>query len=105
MPFGLETFDANGVLMLDATRRLGKIITSFDSGTTNSSRLVPEIQDAGTPFYFITTEADYFGEYLAYPDITITGTSVSWQFVDYKIPISPFSQAARRNVQINIGVF
>jgi len=45
MPIGLQTFDANGVLMLDATHRIGKIITSFDSGTTNSSRVIPELEN------------------------------------------------------------
>lgn len=105
MSIGLQTFDANGVLMLDATHRIGKIITSFESGTANSSRTVPEIQGAGTPFYFITTDADYFAEHYAYPDITITGTTVSWNFVDYLIPITPFGQAPRRNVQISVGVF
>lgn len=105
MPVGLQTFDANGVLMLDATHRIGKIITFFDSGTANSSRTVPEIQDAGTPFYFITTDADYFAEYYAYPDITIAGTTVSCSFVDYQIPITPYGQAPRRNVQISVGVF
>ena len=105
MPIGLQTFDANGVLMLDATHRIGKIITSFDSGTANSSRIVPEIQGAGTPFYFNTTDADYFAEYYAYPDITISETTISLSFVDYQIPITPFGQAPRRNVQISIGVF
>lgn len=105
MPVGLQTFDANGVLILDATHRIGKIITSFNSGIANSSRVIPELEDSGTPFHFITTDADYFAEYLAYPDITISGTTVSWSFVDYQIPIYPFDQAPRRNVEISIGVF
>lgn len=105
MPAGLQTFDANGVLILDATHRIGKIITSFDSGVANSSRIVPEIQNAGTPFCFITTDADYFSEHIAYPDITISGTTVSWAFVDYRIPVTPFGQAPRRSVNISVGVF
>ena len=105
MTTGLQIFDAQGVLKLDATKRIGKILTYFDSGVTNSSRTVAEIQGAGTPFAFITTDADYFSEYYAYPDITITGTTVSWSFVDYQIPITPFGQAPRRSVMINVGVF
>ncbi|QXH49968.1 hypothetical protein KSS94_18715 [Pseudomonas fakonensis] len=105
MPFGLQTFDSNGVLMLDATHRIGRIVTSFESGATNSSRTVPELQDAGTPFFQITTNADYFAEYFAYPDVTITDTTVSWAFLDYQIPISPFGPAPRRSVVINVGVY
>lgn len=105
MPFGLQTFDANGVMMLDATHRIGRIITSFQSGTTNSSRTIPELQDSGIPFTYTITDADYFAEYVAYPDITVTGTTVSWRFVDYEIPITPFGQAPRRSVTISVGVY
>lgn len=105
MAIGLQIFDAQGNLTLDATKRIGKIITTFDTGTTNAARTTPELQGAGTPFHFITTDVDYFAEYLAYPDITITGTTVSWSFVDYRIPITPFGQAPRRSVTISVGVF
>lgn len=105
MAIGMQIFDAQGNLILDGTKRIGKIVTTFDSGISNSSRTAPELQGAGTPFHFTTTDADYFSEYYAYPDITITGTTVSWSFVDYQIPISPFNQAPRRNIQISVGVF
>ena len=105
MPIGLQTFDASGKLTLDTNHRIGKIIASFDSGTTNSSRTIPELQGAGTPFHFITTDADYFAEYLAYPDITIAGTTASWTFVDYEVPTNPFGAAPRRSVHISVGVF
>ena len=105
MTTGLQVFDANGNITLDATKRIGKIVAYFESGTTNSSKVVPELQDAGTPFFFITSDADYFTENFVYPDIEITGTTVSWKFTDYQIPVTPFRAAPRRSVVINLGVF
>jgi hypothetical protein len=105
MAIGLQTFDANGVLILDATHRIGKIIATFDTGIANSSRVVSELQDAGTPFSYITTDEDYFTEHYAYPDIQITGNTVSWTFNDYKIPYHPYNQAPRKSVEISVGVF
>lgn len=105
MTIGLQIFDANGKLTLDATKRIGKIVAYFETGTTNSSRVVPELQDAGTPFVFITSDADYFTENFSYPNVEIIGTTVSWNFIDYKIPVTPFSIAPRRSVVINLGIF
>lgn len=105
MSIGLQIFDENGVLILDATHRIGKIITIFDTGTTNSSRSVPELLNAGTPFPFVSTDEDYATEHYAYPDIKITGTTVSWTFVDYKVPYHPYNQAPRRSVNVSIGVY
>lgn len=105
MTTGLQVFDAQGNITLDATHRIGKIITSIKTGTTNSSVVVPELANAGQPFTYITTDADYFSEYYAYPDIKVTGTTVSWTFVDYTIPITPFGQAPRRGVEISLGVY
>ncbi|WP_159812984.1 hypothetical protein [Pseudomonas sp. 18058] len=64
MPAGLQTFDANGMLVRDVTQRMGNIITSSDSGVANSSRLLPEIQNAA-PLCFVTTDADYFSGFTA----------------------------------------
>lgn len=105
MTTGLQVFDATGKITLDATKRIGKVVAYFESGITNSSRVVPELQDAGTPFVFITSDADYFTENFAYPDVQITGNEVSWKFTDYQIPVTPFSTAPRRSVVINLGIF
>jgi len=105
MAAGLQIFDASGNLVLDGTRRIGKIVSTFASGVANSSRVIPGLSDSGTPFHYITTDADYFSEHIAYPDITISGNTVSWAFLDYAIPVSPYGPAPRRSVEISVGVF
>lgn len=105
MPAGLQVFDAQGNIVLDATHRIGKIIVSINTGTTNSSIVVPDLANAGQPFTYTTVDADYFAEWYAYPDIKITGTTVSWTFVDYTIPVTPYTQAPRRGVEISVGVY
>lgn len=81
MPQGLQVWDKNGVLTVDLTDRLGLAIGSVNTGTSNGSIQVPQFQ-GNTPFYYALSLSDNAA---SSPRISITGTTLSWTFVDITI--------------------
>lgn len=82
MGVGLEIFDDAGGVVLDASTLVGRVLGTFDTGTVNGS-----FQNAaltgGLPFYFANLNATALMQCI--PEITISGTTVSWVFRDYAI--------------------
>lgn len=106
MPEGLQTWNANGVLMLDLTSRIGRIHETWSSGTANGSRTVAGLADGGEPFVFVEdNSADLtLATLYAYPNVSISGTTVTWSFVDFTNPMGGAS-VPRRAVNISAGTF
>lgn len=106
MPNGLQVFDASGGLVLDATTRLGRIYATFSSGTSDGSAVVPALADGGQPFVFVEdNSADLtLASLYAYPNVSVSGTTVSWSFVDFSYPTAG-SPVPRRAVNISAGTF
>jgi len=104
MPVGLQTWDASGRLMLDATNRIGRILTSFNTGGSNGSVNVPGLVGAGTPFYYVTVDLDNLVQ-CAFPAVSISGSTVSWTFIDYERTLYPYGAAPRIPVTVNVGVY
>lgn len=105
MAVGLQTFNASGVLMLDATYRIGRILAAVTTGTANGSVVVPGLSSAGTPFVFTTSDEDSFTSIYVHPGFTISGNSVTWTFNDFENPNYPYGTAPRRSVVASIGAF
>lgn len=106
MPQGLQIWDENGNLILDATTKIARIYQTFASGTANGSVNVPELGDGGEPFAFVEdNSADLpLAQVYCYPNVNIVGTTVSWQFVDFEYPTSS-GNVPRRSVNIQVGTF
>lgn len=106
MPVGLQTWNESGVLMLDLTHRLGRVYDTWSTGTTNGSRVVPGLADGGEPFVFVEDNSADLSNATPYalPNVTISGTTVSWSFVDFDYP-SAGNTVARRAVNLQAGTF
>jgi hypothetical protein len=89
MTVGLQCFDGNGNLVLDATHHVGKVlavvgITAGVSGSWSSDAL---IANGYTPFFAFQrsqTFGSYSGElgqwYCQQPMITMNGNTVTWTY-------------------------
>lgn len=106
MPVGLQTWNADGVLMLDLTSRIGRVHETWSSGVSNGSRVVSGLADGGEGFVFVEdNSADLtLATLYAYPDVSISGTTVTWSFVDFTNPMGG-ANVPRRSVNISAGTF
>jgi len=106
MPVGLQTWNADGVLMLDLTSRIGRVHETWSSGTVDGSRVIPRLADGGEPFVFIEDDAADLTLAMLYasPNVSINGTTVTWSFVDFTNPMGGAS-VPRRAVSISVGTF
>lgn len=106
MPVGLQLWDEDGNLILDATTRLGRVYETFSSGTANGTRTFSALLDGGEPFFFVEdNSADLpLAQLYAYPNVSINGGVVSWSFVDYQYPTSS-NNVPRRAVNISVGTY
>jgi len=106
MPTGLQVFDATGRIMLDTTTRLGRIYSTFSSGVADGAVSVSALADGGEPFVFVEdNSADLtIATPYAYPNVTVSGTTVSWSFVDFSYPTAG-NLVPRRAVNISAGTF
>lgn len=82
MQSGLTIFDENDVVRLDAQTLVGRVLGNFSTGAVNGS-LTNQLLTSGTPFYFgfATTTVDQLVQCL--PEITVSGTTISWIFRDF----------------------
>lgn len=82
MAQGLQVFNAQGVVVLDITDRLTRIIGQVYTGTTPGAIGVPEFaQGFGSPWAFVqqrNASANQFGRRCA--RVYINGTTLSWDF-------------------------
>jgi hypothetical protein len=54
MPAGLQTFDAQGNILIDTSTRVGTLLGTVATGKSDGSILVPAFS-LGTPFWSITS--------------------------------------------------
>lgn len=78
MTAGLQVWDANGVLVLDITTRLTRLVGSLDTGTSNGSFALPD--HSGDPFIMVEGEVRIFNR--SGPGIWLDGRVVRWAFDD-----------------------
>lgn len=79
MPAGLQVFNAQGVDILDITSNLGLHLGTIETGTKAGSIVVPGFAQ-GTPFYMIQGENPAYAGTNAVPNVTISGTTLSWSW-------------------------
>lgn len=78
MQAGLQVWDANAVMTLDTSDRMGIVIGFQDAIPASGSVVVPKFAD-GEPFYFTqmsTRWQDSRGFVL--PTVSISGNTLSW---------------------------
>jgi hypothetical protein len=84
MAYGLQTWDANGNLLIDTSTIIGRIIGVIDASAASGSATVAGL-DQGTPFaipqLYQGTAQDYGTN--TYPDCTFSGNTVSWTRQSY----------------------
>lgn len=95
MPVGLEVYDVSGRPVVRLTDRLGAIVGVFNTGTSAGSVSVPGLA-RGSPFYVIQTGWSSSVGASNLPQISISGTTVSWS-----IPYPGDTQA----VTVYVGVY
>ena len=80
MPQGMQVWDASGNLIMDTNTPSGVIlgVHSFSGGAagTGGSVVIPELA-LGNPFHVLR------GSWFVDPEITISGTTISWTFSSY----------------------
>lgn len=104
MPHGLQVFDDAGRLVLDITSRAARITAAFETGLADGSINIPSLGLGGEPFFFVEdNSADInMSSLYAYPNVAISGTTVSWGFVDWTFQ---GAVVPRRSVVIRVGTF
>ncbi len=95
MPVGLEVYDASGGPVVRLTDRLGAIVGVFNTGTTAGSVSVPGLA-RGAAFYIVQTGWSSAVGASNLPQISISGTTVSWS-----IPFPGDTQS----VTVYVGVY
>ena len=95
MPAGLEVYDASGRPVVRLTDRLGAIVGVFSTGTAAGSINIPGLA-RGAPFYVVQTGWSSAVVASNLPQISISGTTVSWS-----IPFPGDTQS----VTVYVGVY
>ena len=90
---GLQVFDASGVIVLDVTDRLTRVLGSFYTGTANGS-IVDNNLSTGIPWYFMRDVVDdtYLTSSLF---VLFTSSGLSWAF----------ENGPTRNTFVTYGVY
>ena len=96
MSYGLQIWDASGNLVVDSSRRLGRFIGSFMSGTTGGS-FTPSGLPSGYLFAFTNTSE------AGSPGIWTNGSgTIFWSFDTFMVNQGFYSPIS---VEIIYGVF
>lgn len=80
----MKVWNAAGVLTLDSTTRVGKILGNFSiggAGTSQTGSVTDSGLSMGTPFYFATITSGFPG-YDKYPLFSFSGTTLNWSYPD-----------------------
>lgn len=77
MPQGLQIWDDSGVLKLDVTDRLTRVLGEFDTGTVNGSISDTNLSQ-GSPWYISPVPLGFVNE--ASFTVSFTLSSISWSF-------------------------
>ncbi len=95
MPVGLEVYDASGRPIVRLTDRMGAIVGVLNTGTGSGSINLPGLS-RGTPFYVVQTGWHVAGGAVTLPQISISGTTVSWSFA---------AGGGAQSVTVYVGVY
>lgn len=101
---GLQVWDSTGRFILDATTRAARIRYTLDTGINDGSASVPGASDGGESFFFVQDNSadQMLANLYSYPNVTLSGSVISWQFVDFQY----FGTTVpRRNVIIQVGTY
>lgn len=84
MPQGFQTFDENGLLVIDVTDKLTRFIGSFQTTQDNGSRTLTGLT-GGESWIFIHAHSIVYptgetGTGILFPNIVKNGNVVSWIF-------------------------
>ena len=87
MPVGLQTFDADGNVMIDTTTRTGTLLGVFNTGKSNGSRTDPSLA-MGTPFWSITSNEDAYAMFAPVIDAGLIDGAhrIKWTFKESGSP-------------------
>lgn len=81
MPFGLQTFDSEGDLMVDTNDRLGRLL-GYLTGQANEGTITDDKLLEGTPWAVFILENTYGGaSFLVEP--VFDGNTMSWSRTDF----------------------
>jgi hypothetical protein len=75
MAYGLKVWDSLGNVVLDTDTRVGRVIGTITTGTTNGS-LTSAAFSQGSPFYTVYTVGG--SSYEVQPYVQVVGTTLSW---------------------------
>lgn len=103
MAVGLKIWNASGVVTLDSTTRVGKIIGSFSiggAGTAQTGSVTDSKLALGTPFNFAILTSSFPGTD-KYPSFSFSGTTLNWSYPD---PSSTLS-SSRPTHDVIYGIF
>lgn len=84
MESGLTIYDEDGVVRLDAQTLVGRVLGNFSTGTANGSVTNP-LMLQGTPYFFGFATNAPTGLVHCLPDVSISGSTISWVFRDFSV--------------------
>ena len=79
MTQGLQVWDANGVIVLDTTIRVGTHLGEVSTGRSNGS-FYDERLKRGNPYFFASINYAPASWEFINPDVVISGGTISWSF-------------------------
>lgn len=74
-----EVYNADGSLQFDLSNRLGRIVGTVATGTSNGSATVAGLAE-GQGFWFRTETSVNTSTAKELPEVSFSGTTVSWVF-------------------------
>ena len=76
MAHGLQVFDSSGNTIIDISTKVGNIVGTVNTGTTNGSVTDSKLS-TGIPIYILYSLATYSA---AQPVVTASGSTISWDW-------------------------
>lgn len=96
MPQGLQVWDANGVLTLDITTRLTRLVGSITTGVVDGSYTIPF--ETGSPFIVVMDNSQIYTR--RGPGVWLEGYIIRWAF-----STSPRAPTPRVSYTIKYGYY
>lgn len=106
MASGIEVYDPNtGALIMDNTTFIGRVVGEIWANSTSGSAYVPGLSTVVQPFAIPVMDAvdgAYYSHYSAtYPQVTISGDTVSWT----RTPLPDYVPGGLPNCRLVLGGF
>jgi hypothetical protein len=100
MAADLECYDENGYATLTASTLFGRVLGTFNTGTTNGSLYFAGLTSAGAQPWHMSFSLGS-AQVSCYPQFTIANDVISWTFTDFWAPGN--SLATRINTSVMVG--